>query len=440
MDTYARCGKIDQVESVFENMENPGVVEYGVLIKAYGNAGKFNRATEVLQQLLLESRVPPVVDLFTSLIDAWADSSQPDAAEQAFAIMRMMEEDEKCVELGVRPNVVTFSALLKCLAASTSSDACIKAEAVLDDMEGRYCAGDTRAKPNQISYTLAMKACFRAGDLARADAIMRRMEASDTPPDLRTYSGILQHYSQLGTPATAERTEQILAYMKELAKTNPLLQPNVFAYTIVLNAWAGSGDPNATNRMWKVYEQIKSDGVQMDTVFYDSLLNYLSKSRKRVALQRAVLLLQEMENGKRSDLLPNSRQYTAVINGFINAGDMENATLVLLRSVEAYVNSKNDGAKPFPSTFHLLTMAWIKSGNLVKATLLLEKMQELHETKRLPMGPDLGTFYTLLSCWGQSSHPKKDLYKTKMESKIAALQHGRRALTASPMSDRAIAD
>ena len=139
------------------------------------------------------------------------------------------------------------------------------------------------------------------------------------------------------------------------------------------------------------------------------------------------MILQEMENSNRADLRPGPRQYTAVIKGFIEAGDVQSATLVTLRSVEAYVNGKNDGAKPLPFTFHLVATAWIKSGDLVKATMFLDKMQELHETNRIPIGPDLGTYNTLLSCWGGSRHPKKTLYATKIQSKIAALHNGTRS-------------
>ena len=340
-----------------------------------------------------------------------------------------MEENEQCIALGIRPCVVTFSALLKCISESkaaasvgeASLSCCLQAEAILDDMERRYQAGDTNAKPNQISFTLAMKTCFRAGNLIKADAIMRRMEASDTPPDIRTYSDILQHYSQMGTAACAERTEQILDYMKELGTTNPSLKPNVYSYTIVLNAWAFSGDPDAAHRMWRIYELMKRDGVAMDVVFSTSLITFLAKIKTRKSLERAVFILQEMERSPDVDLRPGPRQYGAIMKGFINAGDVERATLVMLRSVEAYVNGQNDGAKPLPFAFHLVATAWIRTGELVKATLFLDKMQELYESKRIPIGPSLGTYNTLLSCWGASRHPKKTMYATKLESKIAAL-------------------
>jgi pentatricopeptide repeat protein len=430
MDIYARCGKLDKVESLFENTKNPGIVKYGVLIKAYGNGGRVDVAMEVLHRMLQDSRVEPNAKIFNSLINQWAESSRPDAVEQAFDVFRLMEKNEKCLELGVRPNVITFSALLKCLAASPRSDAGERAEEILDDIERCYRAGAMHMKPNAITYTLAIKACFQAGDLARAEAVMKRMEQSDSPPDIRTYSDILQHYSQIGTPAAAERAEQILAYMNDLAKSDPSLKPNTLSHNIVLAGWARSSDPNAANRMWKIYEQMATDQIDLDTVAYTTLISFLAKSRKLEDVQRADLLLQSMENSNRTDIQANSRHFTSVVKGYANRGSPESATSILIRNAEAYMKGKNDEAKPNPLTFYLVTTAWIRSGNLETATSVLEKMQELCDTNRIPKGPDIRTYQFLLAAWRKSTHPKKDLYTTKLRAKIAGLRGSHRETVA----------
>jgi pentatricopeptide repeat protein len=414
MDIYARSGKLDQAESVFNTFRSPDAVKYRVLFKAYAMSNRADRATELFHRMLQESRVAPDVGLFNSLISAWAESSQPDAVEQAFEIMRLMQENEKCLELGVRPDVKTFSALLKCLVASRRSDAGKRAENILDDMESRSRAGDPYMKPSEVVYNLAVKACFQAGDLERAEAVMKRMVQSGTPPDIRTYSDILQHYSQIGTPAAAERAEQILAYMNDLAKSNPSLQPNAFSYNIVLAAWARSGDPNAANRIWKIYEQMTTDQIDLTTATYNTLISFLAKSRKLEDVQRADLLLQTMENINRTGILPDYRHFLPVMKGFANMSDPESATRILIRNVEAYIKGKNDEAKPIPPHFHLAVTAWIRYGNLEKATSVLEKMQELCDANRLPEGPAMRTYQTLLAAWMKSTHPKKDLYTTKL--------------------------
>ena len=102
MDNYARVGKLGEAEALFDSAENPDVVRYGVLIKAYGNCDRTDRATQVLLRLLKEpprnSGVTPKVGLFTirsTLDDAWAESSHEDAVEQAFAVVKLTEENDQ---------------------------------------------------------------------------------------------------------------------------------------------------------------------------------------------------------------------------------------------------------------------------------------------------------------------------------------------------------
>ena len=66
--------------------------------------------------------------------------------------------------------------------------------------------GQVTVKLDQFAFTLVLRACYRAGDLARADAVLRRMETSDTPPNVGTYSVILLHYASLSAAPPPVRT------------------------------------------------------------------------------------------------------------------------------------------------------------------------------------------------------------------------------------------
>lgn len=419
MDIFAREGKAVEAESLFFQIERPDAVKYGLLIKAYGKCDKADRAAEVLQKLLQDDHVEPNVEVFNSLLNAWAESTLPEAPERAFDVMRLMEHGEKCMKLGLRPDVIAYNTLLKCLAETKSSDTCLKVEAILDLMERRFNAGDKRAKPNAISYNTAIKACFRAGEPERADAMLKRMEKSDTPPNIRTYNDSLHQYSQLCTQGAAIKSEQILAEMRDLADFTPSLKPDVFSYSLVLNAWARLGTANAAERMWLVYEQMKSENVKPDIVIYTSLITSLAKSIQTDHVDRAASLLRTLEDSKQRDLRPDYRQYLPVIKGFVNVGDPENATQVLFRFIEAYDDCKTGQDRPVHSVFHLLTVAWVESGDLVGATSFLEKIQAMRDTKRIPRGPDLTTYHYLLAAWNASKHPEADLHKRTLRARIS---------------------
>jgi pentatricopeptide repeat protein len=290
MDIYARSGQDDKVESLLQNATRPDTGIYGILIIAYCNSGRADRATEALHRMLHDSRVAPTVELFNTLIEALVESSRPDAVEQAFEFMRLMQKNERSLIIGVRPDVRTYNTLLECLAVPRNIDAGKRAVDVLDDMEGRYHAGDILVKPSQISYNLAVKACCQAQDLERADTVLKRMKKPDITLTIQAYNDILHYYSLIGTSAAAERTEQILAYMKDLAKSTPFFKPNETSYNIVLAAWTRSGDPDAANRMWTIYEQMLTDQIDLDIVGYNTLKKFLKKTRKPEDAQRACRL------------------------------------------------------------------------------------------------------------------------------------------------------
>ena len=93
MDIYGRCGKLDQAEALYDTINVHDVVKYGLLMKAYARSNRADQATEVIRKLLQDSHVEPSAIIFTSLIDAWAESSQSDAVEQAFSFLQLMEQD-----------------------------------------------------------------------------------------------------------------------------------------------------------------------------------------------------------------------------------------------------------------------------------------------------------------------------------------------------------
>ena len=140
-----------------------------ILIQSLGKADK---ATAILKSVLADSLGNPDIITFPTLINAWAETSLPDAVNQAFAVLRLLNEHPKYIELGIRPDTFTFSALLKCFSKSNSKTAGKKAVKIADEMDCRYKAGNKNVKPDDISFTLASKTCLRAGGAERAEALL----------------------------------------------------------------------------------------------------------------------------------------------------------------------------------------------------------------------------------------------------------------------------
>ena len=210
MDIYACAGKHDQVETLSKRVQL-NVVQLNILIKSLGKAGKPDRATAILKSALVESRVKPNIINFNTLIDAWAESSRPDAVAQAFEVLRLLNEDPKCMKnrpktehghLQLITEVPFKVKQQRCWQESSRNLGCNGAPL---PSGGQPC--ETR---RDFLYTLAIKTCLRAGDAERAEALMGRMEQSETPPNIRTYNDILNHWSQVGTPQQQNEPNRFL--------------------------------------------------------------------------------------------------------------------------------------------------------------------------------------------------------------------------------------
>jgi Pentatricopeptide repeat domain/PPR repeat len=426
IDVYASAGMLSRAESILLRMKQRCMRPYRRLMEAYGNRDRADQATRLLHKILHDTHVEPDLQMFNIVIDAWTKSSQPDSFEEAFATLRMTEHDDRCLNARIRPDRDCFHGLLQCLVESSFERAGLMASVILDTMQDFCRKGDMLVQPNAQTYRLAIQACFQAKDQWRADELLHRMEQSGVELELQTYNDSLLQHAQIGTGEAAERAQDILEHMHSLAMSNRSLKPTLLTYSTVLSAWAKSNDPIAADSMWRLYEQMKMNSVALDRNCYGMLLQHLAHSSVVKDLQRADFLLQEMENGACPASPPDGPLYAAVLKGFAEAGDVEMASNVLYRFVDAFLsNENNERLKPHRHVFHSVVSACIRSGDLVRATLVLETARErLDEYARqypdraMDFGPDRETFQALVSAWAQSQRVDKSIYVKRIKSKM----------------------
>lgn len=496
---YACAGRLDLVQAMFDSEVEPSYFRYMALVRAYGQHHRPDEANQLLHRLLNEA--PYITSftthIFSSVMDAWATAAHPQALEKALDVMTLMETHPRCIELEVRPCPAIFNNLLQILSNLTTAtsttvttarpsflgdqalqyamadpnpdapsssladmaenldnntlleqhsptsvvslDTCRLSIAILDEMERRSQKNGIK-KPTTITYSIIIKTCFRANRLDLVDQIMKRMELSDTPPDIRTYNNILSHYSSFKSTAGAEQAEKILLYLRENAREKPHLRPCIVSYSIVLKAWAGSGDPRALDHMWNMYELVRREAIEIDVIFGSHLIYCLSSavdgaltqpkasdvspqaSPSAICLQRGRMVLEEMEMNENISNKPELPSYKSLLDGYIRCNDLVEATSLVLHMVEVYTSGKNPHAKPTHHIFSLITESWIKYGDLVKATLFANKMRELYLLRQIPMGPSLSSYRALHSAWQISRHPKKEMFLAEVQSHIREME------------------
>ena len=215
--------------------------------------------------------------------------------------------------------------------------------------------------------------------------------------------------------------------MQQLAKTkDPSLKPDVFSYNICMKAWAKSVNcNNACERMWGLYERMKEDNVQPDAVTFNTLITYLTKSNEEtLAMERADLLLQTMERSNGSDLEPDFRHFQPVLKGWLRNGNAMKAAGVLKRRIDNYLETRKSEGAPNAATIDMVVQGFIQSGDLDKATMLVQKMQDLKDTKLLPEGPNHRTYSSLLTAWERSSRPDKSTNMQQLQARVVARKEG----------------
>lgn len=407
MDIFIRFNRHDEALAIAKRL-SLSVKELTLMIKNYGQEDRPDLASAVFESIMLrEKQFYPDVLACNTLINAWAESSKPDTGK-AVNVLRFMDKDLHFLADDIHPDAVTFGSLLKCLSKTGGTDAGEKAIALLDDMECRYHAGQNDMKPDAIVFTLAIKSCLCAKDYDRFDELMKRMEKSDTPPTIRTYTDILEHWSRAGTTAAAQRCEQILNKMIYLSRTKDhALKPDVFAFNIALTAWSRSGAPDACHRMWEIYERMGKMKIHADMVTFNTMISFLSKSTDPEILHKTIILLKSIENIRNPNFFLDFRHFAPLLNGFCVIGNAQEAEKLLLWWIRVSLASGGRAGNIPPSHFDKVTKAWIRSGNLPKATRLVYRIQELYGARHLSEGPSLATHEILCAEWGRSKHPQK---------------------------------
>jgi pentatricopeptide repeat protein len=438
IDIYTEINDLEKLDMMLLRTEQPSRSFFWGLIKAYRKRQQPERAEGVVRSMIENPHHHnPDIGLINGLISAWADAAgtHPQAAEHAFNVYRWLVDDPDVERLNLQPTVVTYSTLLKCLALSGSSaeDIRQKIAVLAKDMENRFKMGNTSCQPDETFYNLVIKAFLRANSPKEAEAILQRMEQQfesescddvTVRPSIRTYSEFLMFYSRLGTVSAAERTTQIHDQLRKLSQTtDPSLKPNVYTYNMVLNGWASTNDASTGDHIWKIYEQmVKVDQVELNKYNYTTLLTFYSKSKRLQDVQRAIHLLQAMQNSCDSDMHPQVKHYDMVLWICRNTGALKQAAEVLVSFMEAYTSGKcrMDDKKPSSRFYTWVFTNLLQSDDLVGATRFV--LDTLAVTKDKKVLSDFGLVpvfvLQLRQEWTDSDNVDKEKYIDQLDSEV----------------------
>jgi pentatricopeptide repeat protein len=406
------------------------------------------RAQELLQRIhaLYQEgyyEVSPDIVSYNSVLKAWKEDNNPDKAYDLLQDMLRIDytADNKNDDEYIQVDVISFNTVILAFAKTGNYP---QAEDLLRQMQRRSDLPD----PDTVTYNAVLYAFAQSpdqGTAIQAENLLREMMTPkvNVTVDTTSFNTVLYAWSQMAdatTLAPAHRAQQLLDHMEGLAAAgNPNVDPDVYSYTTVIQAWAKCEQPVKSqnvldtmtskglvpnrftytavmsslaksgkapkaelilNEMMEAYEN-GNDNLKPDTVAFSSVMDgwaRLSSVDKPECAERALKLLARMKGLEHLGMGPNERTYTSVLTALAKSGSWEACERArqLLAEIEATYESGNALFRPTTIHYNTVLNAYARSPRADKALKAAAFMQMMnnHPTCR----PDIITYNSLLMC------------------------------------------
>eukprot|EP00971_Amphidinium_carterae_P202481 4017673-Amphidinium_carterae.1 len=198
----------------------PTVVTYGALIGILAQRGLVEEAMNVLKEMA-SLKVPPNGICMSAAINAHAEAARtrPGMWQGAVALLEDMQSR------ALEPNQRTLGSVMKAACNASSSEVAID---MLHNMEQRHGIA-----PGVADFNMVMRSCVEGRQIQTVFTTFEKMQSHGVQADEISYCTLIR--------ACAEGKEPELAvkYFGQMREKQDL-QPNVVAYTGVIQAYAHS--------------------------------------------------------------------------------------------------------------------------------------------------------------------------------------------------------
>ena len=448
LEAWARSGlpeAAERTEQLLQDMKKNGVMPtnrcYHAAIAASGQRDGGHRAEALLNNMLESEHVEVDAYSFGAVLNVWAKSGAPDAAQRALAIFNRMRQ---LYELGnnkaLKPNAYVLSSVLVTMGRSGQPQ---EAEDLLLQMEEEYKAmGDPDMRPTVAAYNAVIDAWSRSRDPngpLRAESLLEQMLVENgSSPDTISFNSVIAGWSRSHDPRAVMKAESILELMQEVNKAgNKNVRPNTISFNSVIAALSKSRQPQAADRAEAILEQMKrmyeegNKDVKPNTRSFNSVIAAWSRSRHPQAAARAEAILERMHKLHEAgdpDVKPNTISYGSVIAAWSRSRDPQaplKAESVLQHMHKLHEEGNRD-VKPNTICYNSAIAAWSKCrGNpdaAVRAESLLRRMQKIHKTGDFDVKPDAITYSCVIQSWSISKDPKAKQRITALTNELDRLK------------------
>ena len=205
--------------------------------------------------------------------------------------------------------------------------------------------------------------------------------------------------------------QKILDWMLSKSNTHTMVRPTTVTFSLVMNAWATSGRPDAPRRVKDLLEclnRLHNEGwpnMQPNIIIYNILLNAYARSGKA---EQARNLLEKLQ--KHGPINPDLTSFTTVLHAYARSGqpDAGSKAEKLLMYMQKLYSEGNVSVKPTVLSFTCVIGCWASHGNGEKAEELLKILEMFYkETNDADLRPDVACYNTVLQAWANANQPEQ---------------------------------
>jgi len=377
LDACIQCNDALRAAELFDQMTADGVadvVSFNIMLKIYLRAGKHTEGQNLLRKMR-EMGLEPNKITYNELINAKVEAGD---SQGVWELIREMKAQ------GVSPNSITCSILLKALTARASKEDVKLTMDLVDRMEDPM---------DEVMFSSFIEACLRIGQL---DLLSQKMQKYARQGGLLaisapTYGTLVKAY---GMARDVERMWELWNEMEKRQVKFTSITIGCMVDALVKNrcvedAWnlvhTINADPTRrglvnniiyssilkgfamtkqTDRLFAVYTELLSQGVEANTVTYNTMIDACAHCG---AMDRTPQLLADM---RAANITPDTITYSTLVKGHCLSGNVSEAFQVL-----SQMNA--DGKhKPDEILYNCLLDGCAKEHRLEEALQLYERMKQ----------------------------------------------------------------
>ncbi|KAF6167668.1 hypothetical protein GIB67_031251 [Kingdonia uniflora] len=329
IDAYADKGIWTEAEAIFfGKKEKKDVVEYNVMIKAYGKSKLYDRALSLFKSMRSNGTWPDECT-YNSLIQMLSGGDLVDLATDFLFEMQ---------EAGFKPLCATFSAII------ASNIRLGKISDAVDVYEEMLRAG---VKPSEHAYGSLINGYAEAGNVEEALRYFHEMEEFGISTNQIVLTSLIKAYSKVGC---LEGTQKMYEKMRDLEGG-----PDVVASNCMISLYADLG---LVSEAKLIFDTLRENG-QADVVSFATMM-YLYRSMGM--LDKAIDVAQEMQE---STMLRDCASFNALLESHATNGQLRECGELLHQMITRNIT-------PDDGTVRVMITLMKKCGAPIEAVTQLE--------------------------------------------------------------------